>query len=71
MNLQEQLKEIITQFRLSMTGVVSKSIREKGLNYKPNLGVELPRLKQIESEIDKNHVLAQTLWKVEARESKI
>lgn len=71
MNLQEQLKEIKTQFRLSMNGVVSQSMREKGLNYKLNFGVELPRLKQIASEIDKNHDLAQTLWKEEVRESKI
>ena len=71
MNLQEQLKEIKTQFRLSMNGVVSQSMREKGLNYKLNFGVELPRLKQIAAEIEKNHDLAQVLWKEEIRESKI
>lgn len=71
MNLQEQLKEIKTQFRLSMNGVVSQSMREKGLNYKLNFGVELPRLKQIAAEIEKNHDLAQALWKEEIRESKI
>ena len=71
MNLQEQLKEIKTQFRLSMNGVVSQSMREKGLNYKLNFGIELPRLKQIAAEIEKNHDLAQALWKEEIRESKI
>ncbi len=71
MNLQEQLKDIKTQFRLGMNGVVSQSMREKGLNYKLNFGVELPRIKQIAEGIEKNHDLAQALWKEEVRESKI
>ena len=71
MTLQEQLKEIKTQFRLSMNGAVSQSMREKGLNYKLNFGIELPRIKQIAESIEKNHDLAQALWKEEIRESKI
>ena len=31
MDLQEQLKDMKTQFRLAMNGTVSKSMREKGL----------------------------------------
>ncbi len=42
MELTEQLKEIKTQLRLSMNGAVSQSMREKGLVYKLNFGVELP-----------------------------
>ena len=45
MELKEQLKEIKTQLRLSMNGAVSQSMREKGLVYKLNFGVELPVLK--------------------------
>lgn len=71
MELQEQLKEIKTQLRLSMNGVVSQSMREKGLNYKLNFGVELPRLKEIASQYAKDHELAQALWKENIRESKI
>lgn len=71
MDLKELLKDIKTQFRLSMNGVVSQSMREKGLNYKLNFGVELPRLKQIAALYDKNHDLAQALWKEDIRESKI
>ena len=44
MELTEQLKEIKTQLRLSMNGAVSQSMREKGLVYKLNFGVELPRM---------------------------
>ncbi|MEG2573920.1 MAG: DNA alkylation repair protein, partial [Bacteroides sp.] len=71
MELQEQLKEIKTQLRLSMNGVVSQSMREKGLDYKLNFGVELPRIKEIASGYEQNHDLAQTLWKENVRESKI
>lgn len=71
MELQELLKDIKTQFRLAMNGVVAQSMREKGLNYKMNFGVELPRLKEIASLYEKNHDLAQALWKENIREAKI
>lgn len=71
MELKEQLKDIKTQLRLSMNGVVSQSMREKGLNYKLNFGVELPRIKNIAAAYEKNHELAQALWKEEIRECKI
>lgn len=71
MELQEKLKEIKTQLRLSMNGVVAQSMREKGLDYKMNFGVELPRLREIALPYGKDHDLAQTLWKEEVRESKI
>ena len=71
MELQEQLKEIKTQLRLSMNGAVSQSMREKGLAYKLNFGVELPRIKSIAEGYPKDHALAQALWKEEIRECKI
>lgn len=71
MELKEQLKDIKTQLRLSMNGVVSQSMREKGLTYKLNFGVELPRIKQIAAAYEKNHDLAQALWKEDIRECKI
>lgn len=54
-----------------MNGVVSQSMREKGLTYKLNFGVELPRIKTIAARFEKNHDLAQALWKEEIRECKI
>lgn len=71
MELKEQLKEIKTQLRLSMNGVVSQSMREKGLVYKLNFGVELPRIKAIAAAFSKDHALAQALWKEDIRECKI
>lgn len=71
MDLHEQLKDIKTQLRLSMNGAVSQSMREKGLVYKLNFGVELPRIKGIAASYEKDHALAQALWKEDIRECKI
>lgn len=54
-----------------MNGVVSQSMREKGLDYKLNFGVELPRIKSIAAAYEKSHDLAQALWKENIRECKI
>ncbi len=71
MTTQETIKEIKKQFRLFMNGVVSQSMREKGLDYKLNFGIELPRLKEIAAKFEKNHDVAQALWKENIRECKI
>ena len=71
MDLHEQLKDIKTQCRLAMNGAVSQSMREKGLVYKLNFGVELPRIKQIAARYEPDHELAQALWKEDIRECKI
>jgi len=55
MDIKEQLKDIKTQLRLSMNGAVSQSMREKGLVYKLNFGVEIPRIKMIAEGYEKNH----------------
>lgn len=71
MELNELLKAIKTDLRKSMNGIASKSMRDKGLEYKLNFGVELPRVKEIASHYEKNHSLAQALWKENIRECKI
>lgn len=71
MDVHETIKEIKGQFRLYMNGVASQSMREKGLDYKLNFGIELPRLKEIAACYQKNHEVAQTLWKENIRECKI
>ena len=67
----EKLKELKSQLRLFMNGVVSQSMRDKGLVYKLNFGVEYSRIKEIASGYEKNHDLAQALWKEDIREFKI
>ena len=43
----ETVREIKGKLRLFMNGVLSQSLREKGLKYRLIFGVELPRLKEI------------------------
>jgi 3-methyladenine DNA glycosylase AlkD len=71
MTIDEQLKDIKMRLCLFMNGVVSQSMREKGLAYKFNFGVEYPRIKSIAAVYGKDHALAQALWKEDIRESKI
>ena len=71
MDTQETIREIKKQFRLFMNGVVSQSMREKGLDYKLNFGIEVPRIKEIAAKFEKNHEVAQALWKENIRECKI
>lgn len=65
------LKKIRIDLRLSMNGVVSTSMREKGLNYKLNFGVDIPKLRQIAKKYTPNVSLAETLYKENTRELKI
>lgn len=69
--IQDKLKDIKSRFRLSMNGVTSQSMREKGLGYKINWGVNLPVLKGIAAEYGKDYDLAVELWKEDIRECKI
>ena len=61
--LQNELKEIRTQLRQAMNGVISTSMREKGIVYKLNFGVPLPEIKQIATTHKPDSELAAALWK--------
>lgn len=54
-----------------MDGVIAKSMRDKGMDYKLNWGATLPRLRDKADEIGKNYELAIALWKENVRECKI
>ena len=71
METKEQVKAIKQSFRQMMDGAVSKSMREKGLEYKLNWGATLPRLREKADEIGKEYDLAIALWKEDVRECKI
>ena len=71
MDVTDKIKDIKSQLRMAMNGVVAQSMREKGLQYKLNFGVELPRIKSIAAGYEKDHQLAQALWKEDIRECKI
>ena len=67
----EKLKQIKQGFRLLMNGVASQSMREKGLQYKINWGIQLTELQKIAGEYGKDYDLAVELWKENIRECKI
>lgn len=71
METSEIIRNIKKELRLAMNGVASAFMRENGLNYKLNFGVELPRLQSISKEFEPDHELAQALWKENVRECKI
>lgn len=67
----EKLKNIKQSFRLLMNGEVSRSMKEKGVEYKINWGVPLPELQQMAAPYGKDYDLAIALWKEDIRECKI
>lgn len=71
--MQEQIREIRKRLRLAMNGVISTSMREKGMNYKLIFGVPFPELKQIAQEYREqaSDELAEAMWKEDVRELKI
>ncbi len=71
METEEIIREIKKELRVNMNGVASKSMRDAGLQYHVNFGIELPRLQAIAKEFEPSHELAQQLWHENVRESKI
>ncbi len=69
--MQETIQQIRKQLRLAMNGVVSSSMREKGMDYKMNFGVSVPKIKEIASQYQPNEELASLMWVQDVRELKI
>lgn len=69
--MDDLIRNIRTDLRLAMNGVVSSSMRNKGVDYKMNFGVDVPRLKEIAQKYKSNAALAKELWKLDVRELKI
>lgn len=69
--LQDELREIRTQLRMAMNGIISTSMREKGVVYKLNFGVPLPEVKLIAARHEPGSELAAALWKEDIREFKL
>lgn len=65
------LRNIRNDLRLSMNGVVAASMRAKGVEYRMNFGVDIPRLQQIALNYVPNKPLADRMWKEDVRELKI
>lgn len=77
--IHEAVRLIKQELRGMMNGVVSHSMREKGLSYKVNFGVELPRLQDYAAELRQrfendesgHYSLALRLWSENIRECRL
>lgn len=69
--MQETIQQIRKQLRLAMNGVVSSSMRDKGMDYKMNFGVSVPKIKEIASQYEPSEALASLLWEQDVRELKL
>ncbi|MBR4119158.1 MAG: DNA alkylation repair protein [Bacteroidales bacterium] len=67
----EIIKSIKNEFRLGMNGVISTSMRNKGMDYKIIFGLSLPQLRTIAEKYSFNKEVAEILWKEDIRESKL
>ena len=65
------IRSIRNDLRLSMNGIASTSMREKGVHYRMNFGVDLMRIREIASCYTPDAALAEMLWKEDVRELKI
>lgn len=54
-----------------MDGIVSTLMREKGIHYKLNFGINLPRIQEIAKLYTPSEELADRLWREDVRELKI
>jgi len=71
MELQEQLRQIKRALHSMMNGPISQAMRNKGLTYKVNFGVEKPRLEEYAHELPTTYELAAALWKENIRECRL
>lgn len=71
--MKDILRQIRTDLRLSMSGAVSSSMRNKGIKYKIIFGVDTPEINRIAQKYSPERSLAETLWgeKVNARFAEI
>jgi 3-methyladenine DNA glycosylase AlkD len=67
----QQVRDVKRLLRAAMNGPVSQSMREKGLTYRVNFGVELPRLQAMAEDLPHTYALAAALWKEDVRECRL
>ncbi|MCK9312078.1 MAG: DNA alkylation repair protein [Bacteroidales bacterium] len=69
--MENDIREIKKMLRLRMNGVASTIMRNSGLNYKLNFGLDAMSIREIAKRFEPNANLAKHLWTENARECKI
>ncbi len=71
MDTHEIIRDLKKDLRAVMNGVASARMRQGGMQYKVNFGVELPRLHELAATLPHTHEVARALWADPVRECKI
>ena len=69
--IENQIKSIRRAIYLSMNGICAENIDNSGLEYKQNFGVSWARLCEIAQNYTQNYELAERLWLMSIRETKL
>lgn len=69
--IENQIKSIRRAIYLSMNGICAENIDNSGLQYKQNFGVTWARLCEIAQNYTPNYELAERLWLMSIRETKL
>ena len=69
--IENQIKSIRRTIYLSMNGICAENIDNSGLEYKQNFGVSWSRLCEIAQNYTPNYTLAERLWLMSIRETKL
>ena len=69
--IENQIKSIRRAIYLSMNGICAENIDNSGLEYKQNFGVAWARLVEIAQNYTQNYELAERLWLMSIRETKL
>lgn len=71
MNIKELEIDIKKELRASMNGILSARMRNAGMPFRLIYGVELPRLRNIATEFPQDATLANHLWQLNIRETRL
>lgn len=71
MQYEDIIRDIRRRCRMAMNGIASASMRNHGLNYKLNFGVDIKKIKEIASRYESDTELSELLWQDGTRELKI
>lgn len=71
MQHEDIIRDIRRRCRMAMNGIASASMRNHGLNYKLNFGVDIKKIKEIAARYESDLQLAELLWQDGTRELKI
>ena len=69
--MEQTLRDLKKLLRLRMNGMVSTSMRERGMAYPINFGLDAVNIREIASKFTPDEALADRLWGESARECRI